>query len=396
MKRIEFVALASVPLLAELFSGLHLSPVGIDAWLYYAYGTDYQSLLGRFDWTYYAARLSWNLIIGLFFLVFSPAVAVFLLGTVISCLGSFSLYAILRCYYGRVPAFLAAFALAANVWYLGDAFWLYVDGPAIALSLFAIAGFLYALRSGKLFGFCLSGIALTVGINAHPITLVLVLPATGLILLTEGMFRSRRAWVGIAAFCAAAAATMLAFCVTAWLVFGNFWFFSISIASTEWVVSGGWHDYVVPFSVWIPGATAFFMPIGVLLAAAIVFGRGMARTGPRPDTWIAAYAVLLALCVVISDGVLNAGRLQHTYYFIYLWVPAFLLFGGVVAELLDAESGSTVAAVTASAIICLAPSLLGAEYWRLLTAHPARTMAIVYAAIAALYAAFLAVVLVPG
>ncbi len=396
MKRIDAVALASVPLLAELFSGLHLSPNAIDAWLYYAYGTDYQSLLARFGWTYYASRLSWNLIVGLFFLVFSPAVAVFLLGTVISCLGSFSLYAILRCYYARVPAFLAAFALAANVWYLGDAFWLYVDSPSIAFSLFAIAGFLYALRSGKLPGFCLSGIALTVGINAHPITLALVLPAAGFILLAEGAVRSRRAWAGIAAFCAAAAATMLALCVTAWLVFGNFWFFSPSIASAEWVVSGGWHNWVVPFSVWIPGATAFFMPIGVLLAGAVVFGRGTARTGPRPDAWIAAYAVLLALCVVVSDAVLNAGRLQHTYYFIYLWVPAFLLFGGVIADLLDAESGSTVAAVAASEIVCLAPLLVGAEYWRLLTAHPAWTMAIVYTAVAALYVPFLAVVLVPG
>jgi hypothetical protein len=60
---VDAIALAVIPVIASLFSTISLSPSTIDGWFYYAYGTDFRPLLARFGWTYYAARLSWNLIV---------------------------------------------------------------------------------------------------------------------------------------------------------------------------------------------------------------------------------------------------------------------------------------------------------------------------------------------
>lgn len=395
-KTFDVIALTGVPVFAALFTRMQLAPVRIDAWLYYAYGTDFRPLLARFGWTYYASRLSWNLLVALYFLIFSPATALFALGVTVSCLGSISLYLILRHYYSGRVAFLTAFALAANCWYLGDTFWLYVDGPAIASSLASIACFLHGIRSGRRRVFCLSGMAFTIGMNAHPVVVFLVLPALGLIVISERMILSRRAWTGIALFGAAVTMTMLALCMTAWLAFGNPWFFQASISAADWVVSGGWHNWVVPFSSWIRGATAFFMPAGLLLAAAIVFGQEAVRRQVQPDTWIFAYAIFLGLCIVVSDVLMDAGRLQHFYYFIYLWVPAFLLLGSVNARLIEADSGRMTAAVVGSWIVSLGTLLLGGEYWGLYSGHPIRLMVAAYVLIAVLLLTFVSAVTLIG
>ena len=95
------------------------------------------------------------------------------------------------------------------------------------------------------------------------------------------------------------------------------------------------------------------MPAGLALAAAIVFGQEAVRRQVQPDTWIFAYAIFLGLCIVVFDVLMDAGRLQHFYYFIYLWVPAFLLLGSVNARLIEADSGRMTAAVVGSWIVSL-------------------------------------------
>lgn len=387
---VDAIGLAIVPIFARIFSNIHMGPSGIDAWFYYGCGTNYLSILQRFGWTYYASRLSWNLIIGIYFSIFDPHVALFLLGLTASALGSISLYAILRNYYSRMTAFLSAFALAANPWYLGATFWLYVDGPAIAVSLYCIAAFIHGLRNRRQLAFCLSGLALTVGVNMHPIVLILVVPCLGLILLAErpAMTNGRQLTIALANFCATAATTMFVLCVFAWLAFGNFWFFSPSITSAEWVVSGGWHEWVLPFSTWIPGATAFLIPIGVLLGGAIVFARDAFHRQLGRDAWIFGYAAFLGGCVLISDGILQAGRLQHSYYFIYLWIPTFLLLGATIARLSNGIGLLLPFAAIGAGLAALGTLVFASDYWHLHMEYPEAATVGAYVVLAGLIVAF--------
>ena len=234
-KTFDVIALTGVPVFAALFTRMQLAPVRIDAWLYYAYGTDFRPLLARFGWTYYASRLSWNLLVALYFLIFflprhfSLSASRFPVLVRSPCIDLAALLFRPRC----LPHCLRP---CSQLLVSRRPFWLYVDGPAIASSLASIACFLHGIRSGRRRVFCLSGMAFTIGMNAHPVVVFLVLPALGLIVISERMILSRRAWTGIALFGAAVTMTMLALCMTAWLAFGNPWFFQASISAAD---SGG-------------------------------------------------------------------------------------------------------------------------------------------------------------
>lgn len=386
---LDAACLIAVPLFAALFCAIHMGPSSVDSWLYYAYGTDFRPLLASYGWTYYAARLPWVMLIKAYFIPFSPGFALFLLGMTVCSVGSISLYSILHNYYARSVAFIAAFTFAANIWWISHGFWLYVDGPAIALSLLCIATTIRGTRNARLPTFAVAGALFAIGINVHPVVVFLVLPAVSLILMAD-LPRLRWRVIGwAAAFLTGSALTAVAICAAAWAAFGNFWFFLTSVETTERVVSGGWAPWVLPFTTWIVGATAFFVPAGLLIVALPLFAREAVRRKSHRDTWVIVYASFLALCVAFSDGILHAGRLQHSYYFIYLWVPSFLLLGAVLNRL---DRQATIQATIAAISITLGVLLLSGLYWSAYADDKERLMLGAYVASGVLFVAMVATV----
>lgn len=390
-RKFHIAALIFVPIFAVLFSQLRIGPAQIDPWFYYGYGTDFGLLLKRFGWTYYAARIPWIFILHIYFSIFDPHVALILCGLTISVLGAISLYSILTRYYSTEAAFLTSFVFVANPWYLADSFWLYVDGPTIAASLFTIATFLHGLRRNSKIAFLISGLTAAVGVNVHVIFVVLVFPCLICMLLAEQRRWTPQLLISIVTFAAAAAAALLVMCVATWWAFGKFWFFAPSIATAESVVTGAWHSWVHPLSVWLPRAPASFMPPGLLLAGAIVFAREIMRRDTHRDIWIFSYAIFIALCILVSDGLLNAGRLEHSYYLIYLWVPAFLLLGRIISSLLENINLLLPYAVGGVIVIDLCTLLYGGKLSLLHVGIPSPAMWGIYSTIAVTFAALAAV-----
>jgi hypothetical protein len=387
---LDALCLACVPGFAALFTRMNLGPSGVDPWLYFGYGTNFTSLLARFGWTYFAARLPWNLTTHLYFAVFTPQVGLFLLATTVSCLGSISLYSILRTYYGRPAAFIAAFALQANAWYLGHSFWLYVDSPAMSLSLLSIALFLRGVRRDAAWAIALAGAVSAIGANVHPMVAVLVLPALGLMVLLERPIRVRRILGWGLLFGGAAALAVIALCSIAWLAFGNFWFFMTTVETVQWMVAASyWRNYQVPFAVWADDATALSLPVGVLCVGALLTARDAIRRRLRPDLWIFLYAGVLGAFMLVIDGVFGMAFNQTSFYFIYLWVPMFLLLGLVIDRLLAGSAAARPFAVIGTVAVSLATLNAAGVYWRLYPTHPLRLSFMAYGVLAALLLASL-------
>ena len=124
-------------------------PAGyIDPWFYPGYFMNFSYLLNHYGVTYYVSRLPW-IVPGLAaFATTSPQVASLLLCAAIVTVTAVSLYWSVRWYYGRVPAVLAAVALATNPYFMSTASWHYPDGPALTYAMVALALYVRP-RGGK-------------------------------------------------------------------------------------------------------------------------------------------------------------------------------------------------------------------------------------------------------
>jgi 4-amino-4-deoxy-L-arabinose transferase-like glycosyltransferase len=358
-----YAVLVLVPTFAYFFSGIQVMPHGIDPWFYYAYATDFSSLLHRFGWTYYAARLSWISFQALFYYIFSAPVAHFVIGLAASFVGTASLYTIIRTYFGRPAAFVSALALAANPLFITGSFWSYVDGPVVSASLLSIAAFIRGHEEGKPAYLVLAGVASAFAILAHIIAILIIFPAFLFILI----YHQQKLSAAIGNFMAAALSflgAVLLTCGATQIFFGQFWFFLITGDATRWVVGGGWHGWVRPIATWIHGATAITMPPAVFLLTAQV----LRRRPPSPiefahGRWIFPYNMYFLLLYAFLDFVLHAGRLQHIEYFRYLFVPIYLLVGQFMGYLLSDLKGHRDAYVLYAGGFLIAFILMGLTKW---------------------------------
>jgi hypothetical protein len=118
-------------------------PVGfIDPWFYTGYFTNFSYLLLHRGFSYYVSRLPWIIPGRTAFGIASPELASLLLCAGIVTVSGFSVYCMVRWYYGRAPAVLAALALITNPYFMFAAGWQYPDGAAIAYATVALALYL--------------------------------------------------------------------------------------------------------------------------------------------------------------------------------------------------------------------------------------------------------------
>jgi len=116
------------------------APLGyIDPWYYPGYFRDFSYLLLHRGFTYYVSRLPWIVPGRIAFSILNPELASLLLCACIVTVSAFCLYSMVRWYYGRTPAILAALALITNAYFMGAAGWPYPDGAAIAYAMVALA-----------------------------------------------------------------------------------------------------------------------------------------------------------------------------------------------------------------------------------------------------------------
>jgi hypothetical protein len=119
------------------------SPIGTsDPWFYTGYFTNFSYLLLHHGFSYYVSRLPW-IIPGRFaYSIASPEFATLLLCAAIATASGWSLYWVVRWYYGNSPAIVAALAVITNTYFMSAAGWQYPDGAAIAYAMVGLAFYL--------------------------------------------------------------------------------------------------------------------------------------------------------------------------------------------------------------------------------------------------------------
>ncbi|WP_425903039.1 ArnT family glycosyltransferase [Agrobacterium radiobacter] len=140
------VLLVSLPLFAQ-FSGayeLFPRPGWVDPMIYVGYFLDPATQIRNLGAYYFSQRIPSVFLGSLFYEIFTPAYAHIALSILFQLIALISIYSIARRIFGPFAAVLSGWWLGANPLWIASVSNGYIDGPAIALSISAIAVLLLA------------------------------------------------------------------------------------------------------------------------------------------------------------------------------------------------------------------------------------------------------------
>lgn len=316
-------------------------PTGIDNWVYVGFQLHLHELLERYPYTYYAARVPWNLLGWIIHSLFPPETALYVLHFLVFYLAFSALYfALVTLFDSRVAALSACLLLAVDPFFLSGIGGDYVDGAYSACLLISAAALSGAAVGARWqVAAILWGVATTFIVSLYVLFILFIPFEIGAFLLLNSITH-RRSWksVGILFITAAFAAGLLLAIANA-LVGGPFLYFASQINALPEVAGNRPHWYL-PFNQWIGNAQWLIVPSLVAVAAIWIvatYGKAFAKANQRQTEPLTARLVIVSLLCICVSGIFVLLQLEH---FVVLMLRDkvnallpfdFLVIGGILA-----------------------------------------------------------------
>jgi hypothetical protein len=339
------------------------NPFGtIDPWLYTALWTNFDQIYDAFPRTYYISRLPWILPGYRLNAIFDARTAALVLHASYFLGGGVLFYVLCRRWLGLVAAAMGYVALIGSQMYFDAHRWDYQEGGVLTYMIGAYAFSIVRTRSAllraaslALGGFFAAAMVTTRIIDgAHLVGLPLLYVAVSADLSWAS--RLRQFGRDFAAF-AAGAVTLVVTCGLFAKAHGEEFLFFMPQVRVVRSTSGGYNH--IPAHVWLPLSPYFWVPLFVILFAAVVL-----VAGPKGDRvarrflgaatlWLTVEYVAFAAWQFLGSGWL----FNLVYYFSSFLVPTLLCLTSAAAVVLGATSLSrrSILVGVACAIAVLAP-----------------------------------------
>lgn len=353
-------------------SWVFLAPSGfLDPYIYTGFFLDLPTDLQRHPDTYYGSRLPWILFGHLFYSFFSAEAANLLLRFALfysAALGTFTcVYTITR---SRPAAFLTAFLLTLNIYFLSAIAWDYVNGVGIVCLLLTLATLSIGATTDRYLPVYLSvaGFLIT---TTFSVQLFLIALTPALIYWFLALRLKQPSWrladCALSLICGAAVA-MLFYSIVNKHFTGNLYYLK-----PQWDQAGeGGEQYSVPLSQWIESSGWLVLPaVGAvaalgLLARSIFLWQRRRALNPIPlltDTAASVPPLLVGLTFcAVQFGPKGSPVLQLWTYAGYLLPFACISIGSVFAlGLKDWRPARGTLLSIAVAVVLLAPFYLGSD-----------------------------------
>lgn len=325
--------LISLPLTIQ-FSGIFelFPPTGwVDPMIYIGYFLDPHAQIQNLGAYYFSQRIPFIALGSFFYEVLSAPYAHLALGILFQCIAIFSLYTIGRRALNRAAGVISAWWLGTNPLWIASISSGYVDGPAIALSLCAIALFLAAKEQKhtgrRVLYNALSGSAVAAVLALHPLPALFTAISLLTILLTNQ--RSTPPMLGtILSGATGGLLTLILMAAYSHAIGGPFFFLLNDHHPINNAIAGRALPFNRPVETWMPQAFRLAMPI-VLLASAIPCIVRVKRYEFIDRTPI-AYAAIITLLASIAfvfawDFGLGGLMAQSWFYTSYFLIAQSLL-----------------------------------------------------------------------
>jgi hypothetical protein len=321
------------------------NPFGtIDPWLYTALWTNFDQIYPAFSQTYYISRLPWIVPGYLFNGIFDDArTAALVLHTTYFLGGGVLFYVLCRRWLGMAAAAIGYVALIGCQMYFDAHRWDYQEGGVLT---YMIGTYAFSLVRTRLPLLRAASLALGGFFAAAMVTTRIIDAAylVGLPLLSIAVsadlpwaVRLRQFGRDVAAFAAGAVALLVACGLFARSHGEEFLFFMPQVRVVR-STSGGYNQ--IPVDVWLPLSPYFWVPLFVLLFAALVLV--IARNGNRLASRVLMAATLwlmLDYAAFAAWQFLGRGWLFNlTYYFSSFLVPTLFCLTAAAAVLIGAPT----------------------------------------------------------
>ncbi len=327
----------------------------IDSWIYFGYFLNLSGLLRTFRSGYFAGRLSWILPGFLAYRAFPPLAATYILHVAFYWIAVVSLYLILKNTVSRRAALLAAVLMGCYSYFLWAIGWDYVDGAAVAYTLWTLCALTYAAKAERPRRWQLtSGAAFAAAIYCQ-FFLISFAPLFALYY----HFARREYWKDVPAsrvrpFVHGFLALTLFYAVINLVLKAPPLFFILpSLSAGGKLVAKGnlWMNWSL---VWIRDAVWLLFPAVTLLGAFLFVNVRGSRPTPHGGFRLLwqAYFVLSALIMLLWQ-VSGQPVLQLPYYTSLLIPGMFLALGAQLAPVLERFSHRQFAALGGGAVIIL-------------------------------------------
>jgi hypothetical protein len=369
--------LVSLPLFAQ-FSGayeLFPRPGWVDPMIYVGYFLDPTAQIQNLGAYYFSQRIPYVFLGSLFYEIFTPAYAHIALSLLFQLIALVSVYSIARKIFGPLAAVLSGWWLGANPLWIASISNGYVDGPAIALSIAAIAVLLLANNGYWLVREALlnltAGFLCACVLALHPIPALL----TGVALLLAVMTTQPAKvflFYRVFAISIGGVLALLLMAIYSKSIGGPFIFLFHDVHPIKNAFAGNAIPFSRPLQEWLPKAFRI-APLFITLAffTLIVFveswGKGKSRQialiaaitsisffivaaiwdiavgGMITQTWFySSYALLgQSLLMIFIIGTLLSKRDYNSRFYIYLFASIFfativgIYFNGAVIMVAD-------------------------------------------------------------
>ncbi len=320
------------------------NPFGtIDPWLYTALWTNFDQIYESFSRTYYISRVAWIVPGYVFNGIFDARTASIVLHTGYFLAGGVLFYVLCRRWLGVPAAAMGYVALIGCQMYFNAHRWDYQEGGvltymigAYAFSLVRTRSHLLRAASLGLGGFFAAAMVTT---RISDVLYLVGIPLLYVAVSPEAAWaaRLRQLVRDVGAF-AAGAAVLLVACGLFAKAHGEEFFFFMPQVRVVRSTSGGYNQ--IPVDKWLPLAPYFWVPLFVMVIAAVVLAVGPKhdRVGRRvvlaAALWLTLDYVPLALWQFLGDG----WFLNYVFYFSSFLVPSLFCLTAAMAVLIGDQT----------------------------------------------------------
>lgn len=330
-------------------------PGWVDPGIYLGYFLGISERIATYGANYFSMRLPFTALGASLYHLFPPELAQKLLIAFFNSLAALSLFAIVARRHSIAAGVLASWWLTLNPLWIASITRGYIDGPAMALLLAALAlldqreRWAHPRLAIVTAGAFAAGAAFT-----HPIMVVLF----GLAALADiavSRPRMKRLGLDMLLLLAGAVAATVALGLVSQLVGGKFLFFLADNQAFTRSLEGFGSNYRYRLSEWTPTAFRLAPLAASLVIAALVLIRY--KTTPVPALMISGLALAGGISgfLLFWDYVVGGATLQSSFYSSYALVGQALIFGGVAGA---AVTTGKRPALIATGLLSLAVALL--------------------------------------
>jgi len=344
-------------------------PGWLDTWMYYSFfGHLHEFKSALFPNTYYGSRMSWILPGYIINAIFRPLTANYVLHLLVYYTGAYSLYYVLRHFYGRSTAILTLIAFTCNPYLWGAVGTDYVDGFGIACYLLVLA-ILTSVNTNRRVrpGLILSGVVYAALMYSNTVWFLfspIFLSFYVFLRRPRGVREIARASIQSAIwFVSGVASLTVVLGAVNYRIDGHFWFYWPSIQYTLQNANSPkpWHsaDYN-----WIWSAHWLVVP-AVMLAATSVASVGRLVRGSwkvARATWFFRLHFVVFVVIFALLELRGLYMLEWAFYASYL-IPATFLLAGAELFATTGLSRPVVAGLCGGIVLFLAWFGIGGSLW---------------------------------